>query len=155
MSTFEEEKKLASKGFTKAQLKRRNFCKNCKTWKGKASFLKANNKSGWMDTCIECQKKIKKKKDLQKKLLAHEIYVEGASQPVVDRVVAGRELVSKASLAAFLDVHERTVSRLVKKGELKSHNFLGHIFFRKEDVEKWLEEKIGKSVDISGLKISQ
>ena len=142
--------KKAARGLTEGQLARRKFCRECLEYKTKKRFKSsAQTGDGRSNFCRLCEDKKKKAADLKRKLLAHEVYVPGANQIVVDKAVAGRNLVSKRSLAAFLGVNERTVMRARDRGELTGYDFLGQLYFKKEDVEAWLKEKLGEKIELA------
>lgn len=144
-------KKKARKGLTKEQLAIRKFCLACNTYKVRQVFPGGTGEHG---TCRRCAKMLAKKRSLRDRLLAKEIYVPGANKIVVDKMIAGRGLVSRASLASFLGVHERTVTRLRDKGEITSYDFLGQVYFKKEEIEAWLHEKLGEKIELDNKYIS-
>lgn len=158
MHTKEEIKKArekAKKDFTERQLCFRKFCNHCLKYKIKKSFTyNSNSVDGRNSVCRSCRKVKYKKDTLQKNLLAKEIYTEGASQIVVDKVVGGRGLITKASLAKFLGVSERTILRLKNKGDITGYNFLGYLYFKKEEIEDYLEEKLGERIELDNKYIS-
>lgn len=144
----------AAKGLTPEQLKRKKFCYACNTYKMKRQFGSGPTEDGRANICRKCSRAQAAKQDLKHRLLAKEIYVEGANQIVVDKMVGGRGLVSKSSLARFLGVHERTVIRIKNRGELTGYDFLGQTYFKKEEIEDWLEKKLGERIELDNKYIS-
>lgn len=152
---LELSERVARKKYTEAQLLLRKFCVGCLDYKGKKMFgYDGTQDDGRSKRCKTCQRKVRKKGELRNKLLATEIFVEGADKPVIDKVIAGRNLVSRMSLAAFLGVSERTILRMNKRKEIQGYNFLGQLYFKKEDIEKWLEEKLGEKIELENKYIS-
>lgn len=152
---IEAARKKAAKKYTELQLKYRKFCTDCLTFKIKKGFsYNSSSPDGRQNVCKKCMSKREKARDYKNKLLAQEIYAPGANQIVVDKMIGGRGLVSKQSLATFLGVHERTVIRMKNKGELQAYDFLGQTYFKKEDVERWLEEKLGEKIELDSKFIS-
>lgn len=148
MRDIEEAEIEARKKYTKEQLRRRRFCTGCKDFVGKRSFLpKARSPYEYHAKCQKCRKKKAKAKALRDKLLANEIYAPGASKVIVEKVVAGRRLVTKMALAKFLNVTTKTIERMVHRGEIPSYDFLGQVFFKKEDVDAWLSKKLGEKIE--------
>lgn len=148
---IEEAKKL-----TDEQLSRRKFCTKCRKYVGKRSFGYDGSKDdGRTIHCKNCTRKARKKSELRNKLIAKEIYADGAAQIVIDRMIAGRELITRMSLAKFLDVSERTLIREEKRGDLTSYNFLGKVYYKQKEVEAWLSNKLGEKIELDSKKLSE
>jgi excisionase family DNA binding protein len=62
--------------------------------------------------------------------------------PEVVLDVPERPLFTKASLAEYLQVSQRTVNRLVATGKLRAIRLAGHPRFRPEDVEQMLRDHL-------------
>lgn len=144
-----------AKQYSEIQLSRRNFCKDCLKWKAKRCFDSDDKTiTGYSDRCTVCKRKLSRKKIFMNRLVNKEKYLTHAGHINPDKAVAGRQLISKQGLAAFLDVTERTIHRLVERKELIGYNFLGKLYFKPEEVEQWLFEKLGEKIDISNIELS-
>ena len=152
---LDKARKKAAKKYKPEQLSKRKFCTKCLDYKGFRQFSRnVNTPDHRAFHCKGCMAKDRKALDLKKRLLANEIYVEGANQIVVDKVVGGRALISKLALAKFLDVNERTISRMKQRGDIPGYNFLGQLYFKKEDVESWLEAQLGEKIELDDKLLS-
>lgn len=148
MTDLEKAEIEARKKYTEAQLARRRFCPGCRDFVGIGGFTRKTRAPHEHHLrCQKCRKKKARAKALRDRLLANEIYSDGASKVVIEKIVAGRRLVTKMALAKFLDVTTKTIERIVRRGEIPSYDFLGQIYFKKEDVDAWLSRKLGEKIE--------
>ena len=54
---------------------------------------------------------------------------------------AKEKLLTLDDLAKFLNISRRTVYRLLKASDLPAYRVGGHMRFRRDDIEKWLDNQ--------------
>lgn len=52
------------------------------------------------------------------------------------------KVITLKEVAEFLKVHERTVYRLAAKGEIPAFKVANSWRFRREDIERWIDQKM-------------
>ena len=60
------------------------------------------------------------------------------------------EVLTIEELAAYLKIPKSTLYKLVREGNIPSQKIGGHWRFRKEAIDRWLEETRGKESDSGG-----